>query len=140
MPTGRGLPQTETDHDRMRCVIDAQGNLVFASPAVGWSVGYSGETLTGKPAAAILKIVSSRDSKHQSLALPNLQSGFYEVALLRRERDPLLVQARIDRVDAPDGRKYTVIWLDLDNKLKRQRNNDFHKEARDFTRFVVDTL
>jgi len=139
MPTGRGLPQTETDHDRMRCVIDAAGNLMFASPAVGWSVGFTGETLIGKPAASILKIVSSRDSNHQSLSFSTLQSGFYEVALLRRERDPLLVQARIDRVDTPDGRKYIVLWLDLDNKLKRQRNNDFHKEARDFTSFVVDT-
>ena len=139
MPAGRGLPQTETDLDRMRCVIDGQGNLVFASPAVGWSVGFTGETLIGKPAGSILKIVSSRDSKHQSLSFSNLQSGFYEVALLRRERDPLLVQARIDRVDTPDGRKFIVLWLDIDNKLKRQRNNDFHKEARDFTSFVVDT-
>ncbi len=138
MPTGRGLPQTETDYDRMRVVVDTQGNLVFASPAVGWSVGISGETLIGKPAGAILKIVSSRDSTHQSLVLSQLQSGFYEIALLRRERDPLLVQARIDIVDAPNGRKYTVIWLDLDNKLKRQRNNDYNKEARDFTNFVVD--
>ena len=139
MPAGRGLPQTETDLDRMRCVIDAAGNLVFASPAVGWAVGFNGETLIGKPAGSILKIVSSRDSNHQSLSFSSLQSGFYEVALLRRERDPLLVQARIDRVDTPDGRKFIVLWLDLDNKLKRQRNNDFHKEARDFTSFVVDT-
>src|SRR3954471_13778916 len=101
MPTGRGLPQTDNDHDRMRCVIDEQGNLVFTSPAVGWSVGLSGEALTGKPASTILNIVSSRDSKHQSLALSQLQSGFYEVALLRRDRDPLLVDARIDLVDAP---------------------------------------
>jgi two-component system cell cycle sensor histidine kinase PleC len=139
MPTGRGLPQPETDLDRMRCVVDGAGNLVFASPAVGWSVGFRGDTLIGKPAGSILKIVSSRDSKHQSLSFSSLQSGFYEVALLRRERDPLLVQARIDRVDGPDGRKFIVLWLDLDNKLKRQRNNDFHKEARDFTSFVVDT-
>jgi len=139
MPTGRGLPQPETDLDRMRCVVDGAGNLVFASPAVGWSVGFRGDTLIGKPAGSILKIVSSRDSKHQALSFAALQSGFYEVALLRRERDPLLVQARIDRVDAPDGRKFIVLWLDLDNKLKRQRNNDFHKEARDFTSFVVDT-
>jgi len=122
----------------MRVVVDTQGNLVFASPAVGWSVGLSGDALIGKPAGSVLKIVSSRDSTHQSLVLSQLQSGFYEVALLRRERDPLLVQARIDLVDAPNGRKYTVIWLDLDNKLKRQRNNDFNKEARDFTNFVVD--
>ena len=138
MPMSRGLSQSETDHDRTRCVVDAQGNLVFASPAVGWSVGLSGDALIGKPASTILNIVSSRDSKHQSLSLSNLQSGFYDVALLRRERDPLLVQARIDLVDAPNGKKYTVIWLDLDNKLKRQRNNDFGREARDFTTFVVD--
>ncbi|MBU6474827.1 MAG: PAS domain-containing protein [Alphaproteobacteria bacterium] len=139
MPTGRGQPQLENDHDRMRCVVDTQGNLVFASPAVGWSVGVSGPSLVGKPASSILSIVSSRDSQHQSLELAHLQSGFYEVALLRRDRDPLLVEARIDRVDTPDGKKYVVIWLDLDNKLKRQRNNDYKREARDFTAFVVDS-
>ncbi len=138
MPKGRGLPQTDNDQDRMRCVIDAQGNLVFASPAVGWSVGLSGETLVDKPASSILNVVSCRDNKHQPLSFGSLQSGFYEIALLRRDRDPLLVDARIDLVDALNDKKYTVIWLDLDNKLKRQRNNDFNREARDFTSFVVD--
>ncbi len=139
MPTGRGQPQLENDHDRMRCVIDAQGNLVFASPAVGWSVGLTGAALIGRPASAILNIISSRDSQHQPLDLAHIQSGFYEVALLRHDRDPLLVEARIDRADAPDGKRYVVVWLDLDNKLKRQRNNDYKREARDFTAFVVDS-
>ncbi len=139
MSVGRGQPELENDHDRMRCVVDTQGNLVFASPAVGWSVGLTGAALIGKPASSVLNIVSSRDSTHQSLELPHLQSGFYEVALLRRDRDPLMVDARIDRVDTPDGKRYIVIWLDLDNKLKRQRNNDYKREARDFTTFVVDS-
>ncbi len=139
MPVWRGLTQTETDHDRMRCVVDEKGNLVFASPAVGWSLGLNAAALIAKPASSILSIVSSRDSRHQLLSFAGLISGFYEVALLRRERDPLVLQARIDLVDAPNGKKYTVIWLDPDNKLKRKKNNDFTREAHDFATFVVDS-
>jgi two-component system cell cycle sensor histidine kinase PleC len=139
MPAWRGLPQTETDHDRMRCVVDEKGNLVFASPAVGWSVGVNAASLISRPAENVLSIVSSRDSNHQPLSFASLSAGFYEVALLRRERDPLLVQARIDVVDAPNGRKYTVIWLDPENKLKRRKNNDFTREAHDFATFIVGT-
>src|SRR4051794_1009162 len=100
MPTGRKISQAEADHDRMRCVVDETGTVVFASPAVGWSLGMAAGALTTKPISSILSIVSSH-SGQKTLNFSGLDSGFYDVALLRRERDPLLVQARIDLVDAP---------------------------------------
>ncbi len=48
------------------------------------------------------------------------------------------MQARIDRVDALNGHKYTVIWLDPDNKLQRQKNSDFGQAASDFATLVVE--
>ncbi len=122
----------------MRCVVDERGNLAFASPSVGWALGLDTGALMSKPASSVIEIVSSHDSHHQSLAIDQLSSGFYEVALLRQRRDPLLLQARIDVIQAPTGRKYTVLWLDPDNRLRRQKNNDFNQAASDFAHFVID--
>ena len=138
MPTWRRLSQPGIDQDTMRCVVDEGGNVVFATPAIGWSLGSDTASLISKPLGAVLEIISSHDRRHQALDLQDLSSGFYEVALLRNKRDPLLVQARIDRIAAPNGKKYTVIWLDPDSKLKRQKNNDFNQAACDFATFIID--
>lgn len=139
MPTWRRSTKSETETDALRCIVDECGNLVFASPAVGWALGINSASLSSKPVKSVIDIVGSHDSHHQSLAFDALKSGFYEVALLRQERDPLILQARIDKIDAPDGKKFTVIWMDPDNKLKRQKNNDFNRAASDFAAFIVDT-
>jgi two-component system cell cycle sensor histidine kinase PleC len=138
MPNWHRSSQPGTDHETMRCVVDDQGRLVFITPAVGWSLGISSEKLVTKPVVSILNIISAHDSQHQSLDFDGLLSGFYEVALLRHERDPLLLQARIDRVDGPNNKKYTVIWLDPEGVMQRSKNKDFLKVAHDFTSFVID--
>ncbi|MFH1158979.1 MAG: PAS domain-containing protein [Pseudomonadota bacterium] len=122
----------------MRCVVDETGDLVFASPAVGWALGVNAAFLSAKPADAILSVVSSHDSHPPPFSFPDIPSGFYEVALLRQERDPLLLQSRIDQVSAPNGRKYAVVWLDPDRRLKRRKNGDFDRAAHDFATFIVD--
>ena len=136
MPHKRRSSQPKTDQGMMRCVVDDGGNLVFASPALGWATGQSAIQLAGKPLHSILQVTSSLDSKHQDLDLKALQSGFYEVALLRETRDPMLLQARIDIVEAPEKKRLTVIWLDPDNKLSRQRHGDFNRAAREFALFI----
>ena len=137
MLTWRRLSQPGIDHDTMRCIVDEKGDFVFASPAVGWALGAGVETLIAKPAKAVLDIISSRDGRHHALDSGDILPGFHEVALLRQARDPLVVSARIDRIAAPDGKKYTVLWLDPDNKLKRQKNSDFGQAARDFATFII---
>ena len=145
----RPTKQPEADIDAMRCVVDEKGSLVFASPALGWSLGQNAHTLAGKPVSSILSIEAPLGSRHQSTELQNIESGFYEVALLRQDRDPLMVQARIDRVGAraPEfvsgaerpgapGQNFLVIWLDPDNKLKRQKHQNFAQVATDFATFI----
>jgi two-component system cell cycle sensor histidine kinase PleC len=122
----------------MRCVVDQKGDLVFISPALGWALGQGSQVLLNRPLSSMIRVVASLDSHHQSLDLTEIQSGFFEVALLRQERDPLVLQARIDRVDAPDGRKFTVIWLDPDDKMKRHKPGDFNIAAREFATFISD--
>ncbi|MBI3441012.1 MAG: PAS domain-containing protein [Proteobacteria bacterium] len=139
MPIWSRSAQPGIDNDTMRCIVDEKGNVVFASPAVGWSLGINATTLASKPIGAVLDVVSSHDSHHQALDFSELVSGFYDVALLRQKRDPLILQARIDRIDAPDRKKFTVVWLDPDNRLKRQKNNDFNQAASAFATFIIDT-
>jgi two-component system cell cycle sensor histidine kinase PleC len=138
MPDWRRSAQPKTDQDMMRCVVDQKGDLVFISPALGWALGQGSSILLNRPLSSMIRVVASLDSHHQSLDLTEIQSGFYEVALLRQERDPLVVQARIDRVDAPGGKKFTVIWLDPDDKMKRHKQGDFNAVAREFATFISE--
>jgi two-component system cell cycle sensor histidine kinase PleC len=136
----RRLEKPDIDQDMMRCVVDSDGNLIFLSPALGWSLGQSSLMLAGKQAKSVLNVVASLENRDGPLDLEKIESGFYEVALLRQERDPLLVQARIDRIDLPDGRAFTVIWCDPDNRLKGRKGKDIQRAAHDFALFVGDTI
>ncbi|TAL39979.1 MAG: PAS domain S-box protein [Alphaproteobacteria bacterium] len=138
MPDRRRSAQPLTDQDMMRCVVDAKGDLVFISPALGWALGQGSSVLLNRPLSSMIRVVASLDSHHQSLDLTEIRSGFYEVALLRQDRDPLAIQARIDRVEAPGGKKFTVIWLDPDDKMKRHKQGDFNAVAREFATFISD--
>jgi two-component system cell cycle sensor histidine kinase PleC len=109
----------------MRCVVDDDGNMVFVSSALGWSLGQSAAALTGRPAKSVIDIVGAPER------LGKIESGLYEVALLRRTRDPLLVQARIDRVAVADDKTYTVVWCDPGNKLKDRKGDDARRAAHD---------
>ena len=122
----------------MRCVVDQKGDLVFISPALGWALGQGSQVLLNRPLSSMIRVVASLDAAHQSLDLTEINAGFYEVALLRQDRDPLVLQARIDRVDAPGGRKFTVIWLDPDDKMRRHKPADFNLVAREFATFISD--
>lgn len=130
------LPRTKTDHGVMRCVADDKGHLVFVSPAMGWALGKSAAALDRKPLYDVLKIVSSLDSKHPFADFSTLNSGLYEVALLRETRDPVLMQARIDIVTAADGKKLTVLWLDPENKIGPHRNDNDSHSAEDIALLI----
>ncbi len=137
MPDRRKSAHPKTDQDMMRCVVDAKGDIVFISPALGWALGQGAPVLLNKPLSSLIRVVAAFDSKHQSLELAEIQSGFYDVALLRQERDPVVVQARIDRVDA-GGKKYVVLWLDPEDKLKRQKQGNFNDVAKEFATFIAE--
>ncbi|MCK5518949.1 MAG: hypothetical protein KAI61_06000, partial [Alphaproteobacteria bacterium] len=74
MPTRHRSIQSETDHDRMRCVVDENGNLVFTSPAIGWALGVNAAFLNTKPASEILSVVSSNDSHHKPFSFSDIPS------------------------------------------------------------------
>ena len=84
MPDRRKSAHPKTDQDMMRCVVDQKGDLVFISPALSWALGQGSATLLHRPLGAMIRIVAALDSKHQSLDLTEVQSGFYDVALLRQ--------------------------------------------------------
>ncbi len=132
MSPKRRISELETSHDTMRCVADATGAVVFVSPALGWALGQDAADLMRRPLSSMIDIINCGDA--QSDCVP--ESDFYDIALLRQHRDPLIMTARIDMVDLGEGRKYTVVWLDPDNRLKRQKQNDFTEVAREFAVFV----
>jgi len=129
MTQKRRLAQPESSHDVMRCVVDAAGTLVFVSPALGWALGQNARVLTGRVLSSILDIILPK-----GVATPD--SGFYEAVLLREHRDPVALGVRLDTVDVGDGKVYTVIWLDPDNRLKKQKQQDFGAAAREFAVFI----
>lgn len=137
MSERRKSAHPKTDQDTMRCVVDARGDLVYISPALGWALGQGAAVLLNRPLNTMIRVVGTPDGATPP-ALTELGSGFYEVALLRQDRDPLVVQARIDRVDAPGNRKLTVIWVDPDDKLKRNKQSDFNEVAREFAVFIAE--
>lgn len=118
----------------MRCVVDAGGQVLFASPALGWAVGQNASNLAHKPVSSVIDIIAPLDGGDAS----GKASGFYEVALLRQHRDPMVMNARLDVVEGAGGALFTVIWLDPDNRLKRQRQNDFGAIAREFAVFISE--
>lgn len=129
---------TDHDQDALRCVVDATGHVIFASPAMGWTLGLDAKALVGKPVRAVLSVVSALGDDGSKIPADGISSGFYEVALMREGRDPALMQARIDLVETGAGRIFTVIWLDPDNKIKRSKDGDFKKTAQEFASFVSD--
>jgi two-component system cell cycle sensor histidine kinase PleC len=138
MPQRRRSTHPDNHHEVMRCVADGAGNLVFVSPAVGWVVGQTAQCLTGKPVHSIIDVVASIDGDVPQAPGGRAQSGFYDVALMRQDRDPLIVQARLDSVRADNGKSYTVIWLDPDNRLKKQKQTDYALAAHEFVSFISD--
>jgi two-component system cell cycle sensor histidine kinase PleC len=140
MPYRRRSSNPDVEQDTMRCVVDAKGQLVFATPSFGWCLGLGAKSLVGRPVKSVLRIVSSLDSQLAGLEISGIGSGFYEVALLRENRDPVLVQARIDIVEAPEHQTFTVIWLDPENKLKRKPGADLEGNAREFATVIADNV
>lgn len=138
LPVGSSLLNF-TDKGSMRCVADENGNVIFASSSLGWHLGTCASLLTSKNIDSILNIVSSCDGGGIPENFNNVNSGIYEVALQRKSRDPLLLQARIDLIDAPNGRKYKVIWLDPDNQSRFEKPASSGKEAKTIASFVDDT-
>lgn len=131
MTQKRHLKQPEPSHDMMRCVIDGAGQLLFVSPALGWALGQNAAILRGRPLASVLDIILPKGEDRPS-------SGFYEVVLLRQRRDPVVMTARIDVVDVGGAAPYIVVWLDPDNRLQRQKQNDFTGVAREFALFISE--
>jgi len=127
------------DKGSMRCVADEKGNVIFASSSLGWHLGTCASLLTSKSIDSILSIVSSFDTNEKPQNFSGVKSGFYEMAMLRKTRDPLMLQARVDLIEAPNGKKYTVVWLDPDNQMRFEKSGSLNKEAKEITSFVVET-
>ncbi|MBL1148445.1 MAG: PAS domain S-box protein [Pseudomonadota bacterium] len=98
--------------EMMRCVVDETGEVVFASPALSWHLGSNTSEILSRPIDKIIHILSGDSGVPQNII--DIQSGFYDTALQRKGRDPLLVQSRIDNIHLPDGRRFVVFWVDPD--------------------------
>ncbi|MDY0009660.1 MAG: ATP-binding protein [Bdellovibrionales bacterium] len=136
MPRGdmtqkRRMIQPEQSHDMMRCVVDGTGQLLFVSPALGWALGQNANILRGRNLSSILDIMTPAGED-------KAVSGFYEAVLLRQHRDPVVMSVRIDTVDVGAETPYTVVWLDPEGKLQKQKQNDFGAAAREFAQFISE--
>lgn len=141
MTTRRPSVDINFQQDIMRCVADEDGNLVFVSPALCRTVGISQAALAGKPIGTILSVIDRLD---KTLSAPNDNNnhndendGFFETALYRQSRDPLLLQARIDRVRLQEGKNYIVYWLDPDGQLAKANSEGLNIAAAEFTAFAL---
>jgi len=114
---------TGTAHaEMMRCVVDEGGEVVFASPALSWHVGSNTSEVLSRPIDQILRVVSG--DYPVPVSITDIQSGFYETALQRKGRDPLVVKSRIDNIGLPDGRRYIVFWVDPDSRTESALMHD----------------
>lgn len=137
MPIGGNLFNFGTDQNTMRCVVNELGKLVFASPAFGWNLGTCSSLLAEKEIDNLISIVSSYDSSYTPKDFLEADSGLYEVALQRKDRDPLIIQARVDLIKTVDNKKYKVVWLDPDNKLKSAKPSDMVAKSETFATTVI---
>jgi two-component system cell cycle sensor histidine kinase PleC len=131
MTQKRRMIQPEQSHDMMRCVVDGTGQLLFVSPALGWALGQNANILRGRNLSSILDIMTPAGED-------KAVSGFYEAVLLRQHRDPVVMSVRIDTVDVGAETPYTVVWLDPEGKLQKQKQNDFGAAAREFAQFISE--
>lgn len=116
---------SEQEQDAMRCVADGKGNILYVSPALGWALGKQSDSLITDPVSSILKIITDEKGLVVDKALPEV-SGFYEIALYRATRDPLLVRGRVDLTSVLNGKKYIVFWLNPEGEdLSAQDVSDY---------------
>lgn len=124
--------KAESGTEHVKCVADGAGKIVFVSPAMGWMLGQNAAELHGRPLHDIMTMVST-----DSDAGVRNQSGFYDIALQRQERDPLVVGARMDWVKGADGKPFTVVSLDTESQLKSKPHAELHQAAQEFAGFIV---
>lgn len=130
----RRFSHPEPSHDITRCVADGSGKLVFVSPSLGWMLGKPASDLTGKPLHCILDMPNYRAGMDHV----SEQSTFCDIVLMRQDRDPLITGARLDWVSAPNGKPFTVISLDPENRLKKNATPEFRAEVQEFARFISE--
>ena len=73
MPHTRYSQDIDAAQDTMRCVADGAGELMFVSPALGWSLGQNAALLVGRPLKSVIEIVNG-DS--HSDHIPNNAADF----------------------------------------------------------------
>lgn len=110
------VTQNATHADVMRCVVDDSGEVIFSSPALSWQLGSSTSEVLSRPIGKIIQVIAGDFPVPTKIT--EIHSGFYETALQRKGRDPLIVQSRVDNIVLPDGRRYIVFWVDPDQSIE----------------------
>ena len=112
MSQSRLLHTIDTDHEILRCVTDTQGRIIYVSPALSWSLGYSRGDVLQMDFADIAKIYQpSQQFSQDEIALESIKAGFYNAVLSRLERDPQLMSVRVDKVARGDA-GFFIFWFD----------------------------
>ncbi len=123
--------EPDFDHQTLRCLVNSDGRLVYVSPALGWALGRDAGLLTLKPAADVFGLASG-----QKMDISAIPSGFHEMVLYRENRDPVVLQCRVDHVDLPGGRHYTVFWFDPESEARGRGLLDSYEK--DFDRIAQE--
>ncbi len=113
-------------HEMMRCVINGQGEIIFASPALIWTLGGITSDIIASEVGNFLHVLSGENNVPSDIT--KITSGFYETSLQRKNRDPLVLDSRIDNIRLPDGRHYVVFWLDPNHGISTISNDSEQSE------------
>ena len=111
MPHSRLLQTIDTDHEILRCVTDTKGQLIYVSPAMSWSLGHSRADLMQMGLGNVARVYQPDNG--DEIGFDTLRPGFYDAALERLDRDPQLMNVRVDLVDR-GPHKFFIFWFDVD--------------------------
>lgn len=114
-------------------VTDAERNVIYATPSVGRTLGFTAEQVAGRPIEGLVhpEDVSMARGLMDDVQGTGLGSPTYQLRLIRSDGTPLSVELSVlDLLDDPEMRSLVITIRDIDRrnrlelKLARQAHHD----------------
>ena len=110
MVQSRLVQNIDEDHNVLRCLTDADGAILYISPALSWVCGHDYKDLIGRNVSDLLKI---QNDKGVRCKLGEIRPGFFQAAIDRIDRDPQILTMRHDIIQS-DHKTFRVLWFSQD--------------------------
>lgn len=108
MPQSRLVQNIDMDHEILRCITDADGHLVYVSPALSWACGRTRKDLLETRVCGLVRLY---EDNGREVTINAAKSGFYNAVVERSDRDPYLVTVRLDHIKRGQE-SFRVLWFD----------------------------